>query len=193
MDIDAISQSSICVGHQSIRPDIKFVILIYNTKSMSSTHKPISVVAPPAGGAGAAQYMLNVAGNMNEQQAGADGSIAYKQQTGGVGLTESLVPVVLVLANTKLSKNWLRNSGLSGKTLKKGLSIGGSGESAKIEQHVGGNLANAIMVPASLIRAKNYMGNQIKKTVKQTMNARFLKKSRRHRSSNKHKKSKRRV
>ena len=163
---------------------------------MSSTHKPISVVAPPAGGAGAAQYMLNVAGNMNEQQAGADGSIAYKPQTGGVGLTETLVPVVLVLANTKLSKNWLRNSGLSGKTLKKGLSIGGGGDDVAkigIEQHVGGNLANAIMVPASLIRAKNYMGNQIKKTVKQTMNTRFLKKSRRHRSSNKHKKSKRRV
>jgi hypothetical protein len=162
---------------------------------LSTPTTPISVVAPPAGGAGAAPYMLNVAGNMNEQQAGADGSIAYKQQTGGVGLTESLVPVVLVLANTKLSKNWLRNSGLSGKTLKKGLSIGGSGEVAQndIAKHVGGNLANVIMVPASLIRAKNYMGNQIKKTVKQTMNTRFLKKSRRHRSSNKHKKSKRRV
>lgn len=148
------------------------------------------------GGAGAADHMIGVAGNMNEQQSGPDGSIAYRQQMGGVGLTEALVPAVLVLANTKLSKNWLRNSGLSGKTLKKGLSIGGGGDNnAKrgIEQHVGGNLANAIVVPASLVRAKNYMGSQINKTVKQTMNSRFLKKSRRSRSGKKNRKSKRRV
>ena len=115
--------------------------------------------------------------------------------TGGVGVTEALVPAVLVLANTKLSKNWLRNSGLSGKTLKKGLSInGGSNELAKtgIEQHVGGNLANAIVIPTSLARVKNYMGNQINKTVKQTMNTRFLKRSRRSRSSKQNRKSKRR-
>jgi len=145
-------------------------------------------------GGGAAEHMINVAGNMGQQQAGADGSIAYKQQTGGFGLTESLVPVVLVLANTKVSKNWLRNSGLSGKTLKKGLSIGGSGKVAQndIATHVGGNLANVIVVPASLVRAKNYMGKQLRKTVKQTMNSRLFKKSRRHRSANKHKKSKRR-
>ncbi len=124
----------------------------------------------PSGGAGAAEHMLNVAGNMNQQQTGADGSLAYKMPvvTGGVGVTEALVPAVLVLANTKLSKNWLRNSGLSGKTLKKGLSInGGSNELAKtgIEQHVGG---------------------------KQTMNTRFLKRSRRSRSSKQNRKSKRR-
>lgn len=172
------------------------VRLIYKTKSMNSaipTTPPATPTSAPkqGGGAGAAQHMINVAGNMGEQQAGADGSIAYKQQTGGVGLTESLVPVVLVLANTKVSKNWLRNSGLSGKTLKKGLSIGGG---SGIEKHVGGNLANAIVVPATLIRAKNYMGNQINKTVKQTMNSRFLKKSRRpHSSKNKHTKSKKRV
>jgi hypothetical protein len=150
-----------------------------------------------SGGAGAAEHMLNVAGNMNQQQTGADGSLAYKMPvvTGGVGLTEALVPAVLVLANTKLSKSWLRNSGLSGKTLKKGLSInGGSNELAKngIEQHVGGNLANAIIVPTSLARVKNYMGNQINKTVKQTMNSRLLKRPRRSHSSKQNRKSKRR-
>lgn len=151
-----------------------------------------------SGGTTSADYMISVAGNMNQQQAGADGSIAYKMQvggqTGGVGLTEALVPAVLLLANTKISKNWLRNSGLSGKTLKNGLSIsgGGNGMNSELEKHVGGNLANAIVVPAGLIRAKNYMGNQINKTVKQTMNTRFMRKSRRSHFPKKNGKSKRR-
>jgi hypothetical protein len=147
-----------------------------------------------SGGAGAAEHMLNVAGNMNQQQAGADGSLAYKMPvvTGGVGVTEALVPAVLVLANTKLSKNWLRNSGLSGKTLKNGLSIHGGSNNEKIGEMMGGNLANAIVIPTSLARVKNYMGNQIKKTVKQTMNTRFMRKSRSSHSSKRNGKSKRR-
>ena len=157
---------------------------------------PLDNITPsqPSGGAGAADHMIGVAGNMNEQQAGADGSLAYRQQTGGVGLTEALVPAVLVLANTKLSKKWLRNSGLSGKTMKNGLSIGGGDDAAKtgIEHHVGGSLSNAIVVPTSLVRVKNYMGTQLKKTVRLTMNPRFLKKSKRSHASNKNRKSKRR-
>ena len=142
-----------------------------------------------AGGSGAAEYMVNVAGDMNAQQRGADGAIAYSAQKGGVGLTEALVPAVLVLANTKISKNWLRNSGLSGKTIRDGLSVGGEGV---LEKTQGGGLANMIVVPAGLMRAKNYMGNQIKKTVRRTINTRFMKKSKRSHSSKKHNKSKRR-
>jgi hypothetical protein len=156
--------------------------------SVPTSHSPSKL----SGGAGAAEHMLNVAGNMNQQQAGADGSLAYKMPTGGVGLTEALVPAVLVLANTKLSKNWLRNSGLSGKTLKNGLSINGGSNNEKIDQMMGGNLANAIVIPTSLARVKNYMGNQINKTVKQTMNTRFMQKSRNSHSSKKNGKSKRR-
>jgi len=159
-----------------------------------SNHVTISTPHKISGGAGAADYMINVAGNMNQQQPGADGSLAYKMPvvTGGVGLTEALVPAVLVLANTKLSKNWLRNSGLSGKTLKNGLSISGGSNNEKIDKMMGGNLANAIVIPTSLARVKNYMGNQINKTVKQTMNTRFMRKSRSSHSSKKNGKSKRR-
>ena len=158
------------------------------TTPTQSTHTP-----KMQGGAGAAEHMLNAAGNMNQQQAGADGSLAYKMPVvpGGVGLTEALVPAVLVLANTKLSKNWLRNSGLSGKTLKNGLSIRG-GSNEKIDEMMGGNLANAIVIPTSLARVKNYMGSQLNKTVKQTMNARFMQKSRSSHSSKRNGKSKRR-
>ena len=99
------------------------------------------------------------------QMANASGSIAVKggdpkqqhnnggnNQNGGVGLTESVVPVVLFLANAN-SKKLLSQSGLSAKQLK-------GGKLPSLPE--GGSLANSIAVPAVLVLASHYFGKNLK-------------------------------
>jgi len=118
---------------------------------------------PMSGGSGAAEYVQGVAGGMNEQTANANGSIQLNNPIkggmgmpalsyGGVGMTEAMVPAVLFLANNAITKNLLRNSGVSGKTLK----------NVKRPFMKGGDLANAIAVPAGLILANNYFGKSMR-------------------------------
>lgn len=55
------------------------------------------------GGDGAAQYMQQVAGEMNAQVAGPNGALNYTPVSGG-GLEQMAVPALLVLANNAAPK-----------------------------------------------------------------------------------------
>jgi hypothetical protein len=55
------------------------------------------------GGNGAAQYMQQVAGDMNAQVAGPNGALKYTPVSGGA-LEQMAVPALLVLANNALSQ-----------------------------------------------------------------------------------------
>ena len=93
------------------------------------------------GGEGAADYMLKVAGNMDSQVAGNDGSLKYTPLSGG-GLEQVAVPAVLFLANNMVPK-WM-----SRKT-------GGS----KMEPNGGGIMKRA-MVPVTMLLSKNVFNNK---------------------------------
>ena len=118
---------------------------------------------PMSGGSGAAEYVQGVVGGINQQTVNAQGAIQTNMPmgggsgmellpSGGIGMTEAMVPAVLFLANNAITKNLLRNSGVSGKTLK----------NVKRPFMKGGDLANAIAVPAGLILANNYFGKSMR-------------------------------
>jgi hypothetical protein len=67
------------------------------------------------GGSGAAEYMQQVAGDMNAQVAGPNGSLQYSRVSGG-GLEQMAVPALLLLANNAAPKYLRRNAS----TLKRG-------------------------------------------------------------------------
>jgi len=99
----------------------------------------------PLGGIGAAEYVASVFGGPGQQHAGADGSIAVAQPgavlpTGGVGLTEMAVPVVLMLTSNYAGKM------LSKKNM---LNLNGGNN---------GGALTEMAVPATLIIASNYFG-----------------------------------
>lgn len=60
-------------------------------------------IAEMKGGSGAAQYMQQVAGDMNAQVAGPNGALQYTSVSGG-GLEQMAVPALLVLANNAVPK-----------------------------------------------------------------------------------------
>ena len=93
------------------------------------------------GGEGASDYMLKVAGDINSQVAGNDGSLKYTPISGG-GLEQVAVPAVLFLANNMVPK-WM-----SRKT-------GGS----KMEPNGGGIMKRA-MVPVTMLLSKNVFNNK---------------------------------
>lgn len=99
-------------------------------------------------GGGAAEYAQGVYGTERNAQ----GAISTHAPTGGVGLTEAVVPVVLFLANNAVSKKLLSQTGLSSKQIKGG----------KVELPDGGSLANSIAVPAGLILANHYLGKSLR-------------------------------
>lgn len=72
-------------------------------------------MAELSGGGGAAEYMQQVAGDMNAQVAGPNGSLQYSRVSGG-GLEQMAVPALLVLANNVAPKYLRRNAS----TLKRG-------------------------------------------------------------------------
>ena len=100
------------------------------------------------GGCGAAEWAQNVYGNERNPQ----GAISTHAPTGGVGLTEAVVPVVLFLANNAVSKKLLSQTGLSSKQIKGG----------NVELPDGGSLANSIAVPAGLVLANHYLGKSLR-------------------------------
>ena len=122
-------------------------------KSETSVHMPMN------GGGGAADHVINTLGGMNDQHAGMDGAIASKMvaptalPTGGVGVTDVLVPAMLVLANNTVSKNTLRNMGVSNKVL--------GGKNAEVTN--GGNLANTIALPVGLVLANQYLTKTLRR------------------------------
>ncbi len=107
---------------------------------------------------GTSGWGVSAYGAGNEQTRGSDGSISVKGgnemrvPTGGVGLTEAVVPVVLFLANNAVSKKLLSQTGLSAKQFKGG----------KVELPEGGSLANSIAVPAGLVLANHYLGKSLR-------------------------------
>ena len=133
----------------------------------------------PGGGSGAADHALKVFGDMSAQRAGHDGSIATNAQlgggvvpnalqgilpSGGIGLTETLVPVVLVLANNVTTKDALRSSGLSQKVINKALPSGGENMPPQLTE--GGSLANTIAIPAGLFLANHMIAKSARRTGK---------------------------
>lgn len=133
----------------------------------------------PGGGSGAADHALKVFGDMSAQRAGHDGSIATNAQlgggvvpnalhgilpSGGIGLTESLVPVVLVLANNATTKHALRSSGVSQKVINKALPSGGENMPPQLTE--GGSLANTIAIPAGLFLANHMVAKSARRTGK---------------------------
>lgn len=133
----------------------------------------------PGGGSGAADHALKVFGDMSAQRAGHDGSIATNAQlgggvvpnalqgilpSGGIGLTETLVPVVLVLANNVATKDALRSSGLSQKVINKALPSGGENMPPQLTE--GGSLANTIAIPAGLFLANHMIAKSARRTGK---------------------------
>jgi hypothetical protein len=130
----------------------------------------------PGGGSGAADHALKVFGDMSAQRAGTDGSIAKNGggvvpnalqgilPSGGVGLTEALVPVVLVLANNATTKRALRSSGVSQKVINKALPSGGENMPPQLTE--GGSLANTIAIPAGLFLASHMVAKSARRTGK---------------------------
>jgi hypothetical protein len=133
-------------------------------------------IAKNGGGSGAADHALKVFGDMSAQRAGTDGSIAKNGggvvpnalqgilPSGGVGLTEALVPVVLVLANNATTKRALRSSGVSQKVINKALPSGGENMPPQLTE--GGSLANTIAIPAGLFLASHMVAKSARRTGK---------------------------
>jgi hypothetical protein len=101
-------------------------------------------------GGGATEWGEKVFGSMGSQVANTSGAIAVKggepeeEKMGGLGLSEAMVPVLLILANNTVSRSLLQKSGISRKTMKQTVPFVN-----------GGNLANTIALPAGLIIANN--------------------------------------
>jgi hypothetical protein len=126
----------------------------------------------PSGGSGAAEFGVKVFGDMNQQQGDSTGAIRLNLPgggsgvplpNGGFGLTESLVPAVLILANNAITKRALKNSGFSSKYVNKQLPRGG--ENMPPELTEGGGLANTLALPVGLVLASNAMNRSLRKTV----------------------------
>jgi hypothetical protein len=102
------------------------------------------------GGDGATEWGQSVYGTERNAQGAI--STQLPPQTGGVGLTEAVVPVVLFLANNAVSKKLLSQTGLSSKQIKGG----------NVQLPDGGSLANSIAVPAGLVLANHYLGKSLR-------------------------------
>ena len=118
------------------------------------------------GGGGGAEWAQSVYGTDRNAQ----GAISTHTPTGGnplvptggVGLTEAVVPVVLFLANNAVSKKLLSQTGLSSKQIKGG----------NVELPDGGSLANSIAIPAGLVLANNYLGKSLRSRSKSYLGTR---------------------
>lgn len=139
-------------------------------------------IADMKGGDGAAQYMQQVAGDMNAQVAGPNGALQYTSVSGG-GLEQMAVPALLVLANNAVPKlvkrggSTMKISGGKGRRRRGGKPVldgqgnpvlDGQGNPVDDGQPVddgsvgtsGGNMLQQAIVPATLVLASNMFGKR---------------------------------
>ena len=153
---------------------------------MSTGSAQVHIAEMMKGGDGAAEYIQQVAGDMNKQVAGSDGSLQYTRvPVSGGGLEQMAVPALLVLANNAVPKlvkrggSTMKISGGKGRRRRGGkpvlddqgnpvLDVQGNPvddgqpvvESAIGDSVVGGNMLQQAIVPATLVLASNMFGKR---------------------------------